>query len=61
MADACNCQKRYVTADPQIDNENRVTIDLEIINEYWVTADVCNRQRHWIHDRRIKSIAKIEL
>jgi hypothetical protein len=60
MADSCNCQKRYVTADPKIGNENRDTVYLEIFNEWRVTADVCNRQRQWIHDRRIKSIAKIE-
>ena len=59
-ADAWNCQKRYVTADLEIAGENRVTLDLEIVNEYWVIADVCNRQRPWIHNRRIKSIAKIE-
>jgi hypothetical protein len=34
MADAWNCQKRYVMADPQIGGENRVTVDLEIVNEY---------------------------
>jgi hypothetical protein len=34
MADAWNYQKHYVTADPQIDGENRVTLDLEIVNEY---------------------------
>jgi hypothetical protein len=40
MADSCNCQKHYVTADPKIGNENRDAVDLEIVNEYWVTADV---------------------
>jgi len=44
-ADTWNCQKRYVTANPQIDSENKVTVDLEIVNEYWEKADVCNRQR----------------
>jgi predicted transposase YbfD/YdcC len=34
MADAWNCQKRYVTTDRQISGENRVTVDLEIVNEY---------------------------
>jgi hypothetical protein len=34
MVDAWNCQKRYVTSDPQISGENRVSIDLEIVNEY---------------------------
>jgi hypothetical protein len=34
MAGAWNCQKRYVTADPQIGCKNRVTINLEIIKEY---------------------------
>jgi len=35
-------------------------VDLEIVNEYWETVDVWNRQRQWIHGRRIKLIAKIE-
>ena len=26
-----------------------------------MTANTCNQQRHWFHERRIKSIAKIEL
>jgi hypothetical protein len=60
MTDAWNCQKCYVTADPYIAGEKTVTVDLEIVNEYWVTPDVCNRQRQWIDDRHIKSIAKIE-
>jgi len=34
MADVWNCQKCYVTSDPQIGGENRVSIDLEIVNEY---------------------------
>jgi hypothetical protein len=34
MADAWNCQKCYVTADPQISGENSVTVDLEIVNKY---------------------------
>jgi hypothetical protein len=34
MGGAWNCQKCYVTADPQIGGKNRVTIDLEIVNEY---------------------------
>jgi hypothetical protein len=34
MADEWNCQKRYVSVDPQIISENRVTVDLEIVNEY---------------------------
>jgi hypothetical protein len=34
MADSWNCQKRYVTADPQIHGKNKVTVDLEIVNEY---------------------------
>jgi predicted transposase YbfD/YdcC len=58
LADAWNCQKRYVTADSQISGENWVTVNLEIINEYWVIADVCNRQRQLIHDRHMKSIEK---
>jgi len=33
MANTWNCQKRYVTADPKIDSENKVIIDLEIVNE----------------------------
>jgi hypothetical protein len=33
MADAWNCQKHYVMADPQIDAENIIIIDLEIVNE----------------------------
>jgi hypothetical protein len=33
-AEAWNCQKHYVAADPQIDGENRATVDLEIIDEY---------------------------
>jgi hypothetical protein len=60
MVDAWNCQKHYVMADPQIDAENIIIIDLEIVNENWLTADVCNRQGRWIHDQRIKSIAKLE-
>jgi len=60
MADAWSCQKCYVTADPLIVSKNRVIVELEIITENWVTGDVWNPQRPWIHDRRIKSIAKRE-
>jgi hypothetical protein len=34
IADAWNCQKCYVTADPKIAGRKRVTVDLEIANEY---------------------------
>jgi hypothetical protein len=34
MADAWNCQKRYVIVDPQIVSENKVLVELEIDNEY---------------------------
>jgi hypothetical protein len=34
MADAWNCQKRYVIVDPQIVRENKVLVELEIDNEY---------------------------
>jgi len=44
-------------AYPLIFNENTVTV-VKIINEYWVTPDVWIRLRQWIHDQRIKSIAK---
>jgi pyruvate formate-lyase activating enzyme-like uncharacterized protein len=44
----------------EIISENWVTLDLQIITENWVTTDVWNRQRHWIHDRHIKSLAKIK-
>jgi hypothetical protein len=34
MVDAWNSKKRYVTADPQFDGENKLTVELEIVNEY---------------------------
>ena len=34
MADAWNCKKHSVTADPYIAGHKRVTVDLEIVNEY---------------------------
>jgi hypothetical protein len=60
MADAWNCKKHSITADTYIAGHKRVTVDLEIVKEYWVTSTIWNRQRPWIHDRRIQSIAKIE-
>jgi hypothetical protein len=60
MADAWNCQKRYVTVDTQIINENWVSVDIEIVIENWVTTDVWNRQRKWIDDRCIKLVAKLD-
>ena len=60
MVDSCNWQWKQHHYWPEIVSENRVPVDLGIVNEYWVTAAVWNRQRHWIHDRRIKSIAKID-
>jgi hypothetical protein len=34
MVGPWNCQKCYVTVDPQIGGKNRIMIDLEIITEY---------------------------
>jgi len=45
---------------PEIVSKNGVTVDLEIATEIWVTADLWSRQSQWIHERRIKPIAKID-
>jgi hypothetical protein len=57
MADACKCQKHYVTTDLQIFSENRVTVDHEIVNEYWETALTNSGPTHQIDS---KNKAKVD-
>jgi len=60
MVDAWNRQWKLRHYWPEIVSEHRVTVDLGIATEVWMTPDVWNRQRQSIHERRIKSIEKID-
>jgi hypothetical protein len=60
IVDAWNRQWKLRHYRPEIVSENRVRVDHEITTEIWVTADLWSRQRQWIHERRIKPIAKID-